>query len=68
MVRKLVENKFDTEKSYVEIACTSTDTKPVSGIVTGSLALEVDTKKIYAFNEDASSGEEWVEQVQLGGS
>lgn len=60
MIRKLVENKFDAEKSYVEIACTSTDTKPVSGIVTGSLALEVDTGDVYAYDEEGDSGSEWV--------
>lgn len=53
-------------KKYFEFAAPSSVTKPVSDLVaTGSLFHEVDTKKIYAYNEDASSGEEWVEQMTL---
>lgn len=37
---------------------TSTDSKPTAGYANGSTFLEVDTGKIYLFNEDAS---EWVE-------
>lgn len=40
----------------IEIACKSTDTKPTENIVTGSLALEVDTGDIYAFDE---AGTQW---------
>lgn len=53
------------QAKYYEFAGTSDDTKPTEGIATGSLFHEVDTKKVYAFNEDASSGEEWVEQMTL---
>lgn len=42
----------------IEAACLSTDTKPTTGIANGSLCLEMDTGKIYAFNETAST---WVE-------
>ena len=53
---------FNTDRAHgaklIEIACLSTDTKPTELIVTGSLALEVDTGKIFAFNETAST---WVE-------
>ena len=45
-------------KVLVEAACTSTDTKPTTGIANGSLCLEMDTGKIFAFNETASA---WVE-------
>lgn len=45
-------------KTVCEIACLSTDTKPTEGIENGSLVLEMDTGKIYAFNETAST---WVE-------
>ena len=56
-------------KKYFEFAGSSSATKPVNdSICSGSLFHEVNTKKLYAFNEDADSGEEWVEQVQLGGS
>ena len=64
MIRKLVENQFDADKKYVEIACLSTDIKPVSGIITGSLAIEVDTGDAYLYNEEGTSGSEW---VKVGG-
>lgn len=46
------------EKSYIEGACLSTDSKPTDGIANGSLCLEMDSGKIYAFNE---AGSAWVE-------
>lgn len=39
---------------------TSEDEKPTTGYANGSTFLEVDTGKIYLFNEDAS---EWVEMA-----
>ncbi len=45
-------------KVMVDAACLSTDTKPTTGIANGSLCLEMDTGKIFAFNETASA---WVE-------
>lgn len=48
---------------YVEISCLSTDTKPVTGIINGSIAQEVDTGKVLFFNEFA---ETWVEQFAFG--
>lgn len=45
------ENDSNSVKNLVQIACLHTDTKPTEGIVTGSLALEVDTGDIYAFDE-----------------
>ena len=41
--------------NYMEIAGLSTDSKPTSGLVTGSLFLEVDTGKVYAFDEVSST-------------
>ena len=41
----------DPDKYLVEVACLSTDTKPTDDVVTGSLAMEVDTGDIYAFDE-----------------
>jgi len=49
---------INTEKILIEAVCLSTDTKPTEGIANGSLCLEMDTGKIYAFNETAST---WVE-------
>lgn len=37
----------------------STDTKPTEDVWGGSTFLEVDTKKIYIFNEDTSTWVEW---------
>jgi len=55
-------------KKYCEFAGSSSAEKPVNGFIcSGSMFHEVDTKKIYSFNEDAAAGEEWVEQAQLGG-
>ena len=67
MVRVLVEDRFITDKRYIEAAGLSTDTKPVEGIITGSMFTEVDTGKVYLFNEDAAAGSEWVEQFSLQG-
>lgn len=38
-------------RQYVEMAGLSTDNKPTTNLVTGSLFLEVDTGKVYAFDE-----------------
>ena len=67
MLRTIYAGTMQGGKQYVEFACLSTDVKPVGAYLTGSLLHEVDTKKIYAYNEEASSGEEWVEQIELGG-
>ena len=67
MIRKLVENRFESGKKYAEIACLSTDTKPVGNLITGSLALEVDTGDIYAYNEEGASVSEWGKIAALGG-
>ena len=46
------------DKILVEAVCLSTDSKPTTGIANGSLVLEMDTGKIYVFNE---AGSAWVE-------
>lgn len=58
MIRAIVERTFTENKKYVELYGLSTDTKPTSGIVTGSVFVEVNTGKAFLFNEDSSS---WVE-------
>lgn len=40
----------NVQKNLVEIACLSTDAKPSENIVSGSLALEVDTGSVFAFD------------------
>ena len=39
MVRLIVEKTFQDNKLYIEGFCTSQDTKPTSGIITGSMKL-----------------------------
>ena len=50
MIRQ-ISGKYDGEVSIVQLACLHDDTKPTDGIGTGSLALEVDTGDIYAYDE-----------------
>ena len=47
-----------SNRILVASVCLSTDAKPTTGIANGSLVLEMDTGKIYAFNETAST---WIE-------
>ena len=51
--------------NYCEFAGLSSDTKPTSGISTGSLFLEVDTGDVYAFDE--TDGGAWGKIASLGG-
>lgn len=46
------------EKCYIEGVCLTGDSKPTDGIANGSLVIEMDSGKIYAFNE---AGSAWVE-------
>ena len=68
MVRVIVQQAFTENTVYAEIAGLSTDTKPTEindkDIVTGSLFLEVDTMKLFAFDETSSGS--WGNGVQLG--
>ena len=58
-MRIVSEKLFDSNNKYVEIYCTSSESKPTTGIIMGSVAIEVDTGKAFLFNETTSS---WVEQ------
>jgi hypothetical protein len=51
MIRKLVDRVFDKEKKYAEMFGKSTDSKPLTGLVTGSKFTEVDTGDVYLFDE-----------------
>ena len=68
MIRITVEQTFTGETVYAEIAGLSTDTKPkvVKGknLITGSLFLEVDSMKLFAYDETGSGS--WGNGVQLG--
>lgn len=66
MVRILNSPNYSFDhKAYVDLAGLSTDTKPTDGIMTGSVFTEVDTGKVFFFDESAAAGSEWVEQFGL---
>ena len=52
----------DGVNKYKEIMGTSLDSKPTDGIATGSIFTEVDTGKVFFFNEATES---WVEQFSF---
>ena len=58
MIRNLVENTFTDNKRYIEAAGLSTDSKPTTGIVTGSVFIEVNTGKVFLFDEASGSWQE----------
>ena len=58
MVRILKEEQFDPDQRYIEATGLHDDTKPVSGIITGSSFMEVDTGAVFMFDEVAA---EWHE-------
>lgn len=64
MIRITVETPFVPDKRYIEASGLSTDTKPTTGIINGSIFCEVDTGKVYFFNE---AGSAWVEQFSFQG-
>lgn len=55
MVRILNQRVFEDGKLYIEAAGVAADTKPTTGIVTGSLFMEADTGDVYVFYEDNST-------------
>ena len=50
---------IDSVKRYVEGTCLSTDEKPVDNIGNGSVLLEMDTGKVYLFDEENSIWKEF---------
>ena len=58
MFTTITEKTYDNKDSYIEAVCLSTDAKPTEGIQNGSTVIEMDTGKIYMFNE---AGSTWVE-------
>lgn len=57
-VRVLEEKIYDGTLRYIEAYGISTDTKPTENVINGSTFIEVDTSKVYFFNEDASVWEQ----------
>ena len=52
MIRILNQRVVADGKLYIEGACVHEDTKPTTGIVTGSKLTEADTGDVYMFYED----------------
>lgn len=50
---------------YVEAACNSADTKPTGEYITGSKCVEVDTGKIFLYDETAEATDPWIEQFSM---
>lgn len=49
---RVIERKWiESGKDYVEMAGTSRESKPTTGIVSGSLFMETDTGDVYVFDE-----------------
>lgn len=53
-----------TDAEYIELTCLSTDTKPTTRVLGGSIAVEVDTGKVFFYDE---AGTQWVEQFSFQG-
>ena len=52
----LLSDKITTDnKTLVEAACLSTDTKPTDDMCNGSLCLEMDTGDFYYFDGDSKA-------------
>ena len=49
---------YGQDEIVINAVCLSTDTKPTQFVANGSLVLEMDTNKIYAFDAE---GEAWIE-------
>ena len=48
----------ENNSQYIESVCLSTDTKPTSGVANGSVCIEMNTGKVFMYNE---AGSAWVE-------
>lgn len=62
MVTTIVETRTSASGSGVvtiyDIRCKSTDDKPTEGITNGSTCMEVDSGKVFVFDEDAGTWNE----------
>lgn len=61
MIRILEQRIYQDDKLFIGAAGLSTDTKPEENLVTGSVFIEVDTGKVYFFDEEAAAGSRWNE-------
>ena len=53
MIRILMDRAYDSERHYIHAVGLATDEKPTTGIVTGSRFKEVDTGKVFMFDESS---------------
>ena len=58
MFTTIKEQAYDGKDSLIQAVCLSTDSKPTTGIQNGSICIEMNTGKIFMFNE---AGSAWVE-------
>ncbi len=58
MITKINIKATQNGKELVDLALKSTDAKPTTGVMNGSFAVEVNTGKLFVFDEDASK---WTE-------
>ena len=54
MIRILEQRPFEDGKMYIRGACVNDDSKPTTGLVTGSVLTEADTGDVYMFYEGDS--------------
>ena len=52
MIRILESRVYGDGLMYIEGACVAADSKPTTGIITGSKLTEADTGDVYMFYED----------------
>lgn len=65
MIRILIDRLHSLEnKRYISAAGLSTDEKPLENLITGSVFSEIDTGKLYKFDE---AGNAWIEQGGASG-
>ena len=51
-----------TVKNVMEVWCTSSETKPTDKMSDGSIAVEIDTGKVFFFSESSGT---WIEQFSF---
>lgn len=64
MFSVIKSSQYTNDTVLIQGACVALDTKPTSGIANGSMCIEIDTGKIYAFDEESG---DWIEQPGAGG-
>ena len=58
MFTTIKATQFDDDSVLIQAVCLAADSKPTTGIANGSTCIEIDTGKIFMFDE---SGDAWTE-------